>query len=157
MTSKDYVSIPHREMKSPLYPGQVFATPWVGDNPTLAQRRGYMKAFYGWMSPQAGLDEFFARTRVICERVTAERLVKLGWSEVPLEYFEYTVDKRVWNGFWFGLEIRPIWPWPSKPSLTVGPGEAYSPTFARLRETILAAERDEAAEILLTLAKVKDE
>ncbi|KAI5468035.1 hypothetical protein BGZ63DRAFT_42034 [Mariannaea sp. PMI_226] len=136
----------HREWRSHRYrQDEKFHLPWVGDYPTLAQRRAYMKSFFNWMvyDPSEG-DTFQALWRS-SESRAATQLVDAGWKTVPVTHFEFTVDRVAW-GFFFHFAEKggpgPDWPWPNRPP--ADPSEPKSEKFAQLRVKVVADKAKES-------------
>ncbi|KAF4991675.1 hypothetical protein FDECE_13964 [Fusarium decemcellulare] len=104
-----------------------FPLPWIGDNPTLKQRRDYMKLYLDWILSR---DDDHEKIRQQAERnVVVQRSF---WSNMSENDFEYEADKEYWK-LWFQEISRqyPPWPWLQRSSLSNPP--VWSQTFSRLK------------------------
>ncbi|KAJ3537448.1 hypothetical protein NM208_g5841 [Fusarium decemcellulare] len=118
---REWISLDHNDLAECL-------TPWIGDNPTLEQRRNYMDLYLDWILTR-GIDE----SEKI--RQQAERNVVLQrpfWIDMSEDDFEHEADKEYWK-LWFQpiSPQHPPWPWHRRS--TSDSYSTRSQTFARLK------------------------
>ncbi|KAJ3531564.1 hypothetical protein NM208_g8823 [Fusarium decemcellulare] len=128
------VASQHFMCESSFYPGERFSEPFPGLQPSLEERRRYMKAFLPWMIWTEDFGRDYITVRKHAESLTATRFIERGITEVRDSIFEWQTDRLLWQ-LWFRKlpkERCPLWPFmktPKKPT-----GEGPSQRFADLLE-----------------------
>ncbi|RSL60654.1 hypothetical protein CEP54_006646 [Fusarium duplospermum] len=122
---------PHREWKSfESHNWGVFNVSWVGENPTIEERRAYMGAYLDWMV--GGSAEFERQARKKAEEAATIKFAQEGKTEVKVTIFEWAVDRIYWD-IWFeaysSVTGQPPFPWGRPEEDT---NEPCSDTFARI-------------------------
>ncbi|RTE80323.1 hypothetical protein BHE90_005144 [Fusarium euwallaceae] len=122
---------PHREWESfENHNWGVFNAPWVGDNPTIEDRRAYMGVYLNWMVEGSAESERQARKKA--EEAATIKFAQEGKTEVKTTIFEWAVDRIYWD-IWFeaysSIAGQPPYPW-RRPE--ENPNEPCSDTFARI-------------------------
>ncbi|UPK94681.1 hypothetical protein LCI18_005616 [Fusarium solani-melongenae] len=101
----------HRVIPSMFNPGD-FPAQWVGDNPTLEERRQYVHTYLEWRLPHDDMEKQGRDLRDLAERKAAMKLINENVVEVGAQQFECLVDEMLWHT-WLGyLGNTPPFPWP---------------------------------------------
>ncbi|KAI8658926.1 hypothetical protein NCS55_01171200 [Fusarium keratoplasticum] len=82
----------HRVIPSMFNLGD-FAVQWVGDNPTLDERRQYIHTYLEWRLPHADMKKQERELRNLAERKAAMKLINGNVAEVGAQQFEWLVDE----------------------------------------------------------------
>ncbi|KAF4453001.1 hypothetical protein F53441_4232 [Fusarium austroafricanum] len=111
-----------------------FDEPFPGLQPSLAQRRSYMRAFCQWYRWQPDFESVAAAVREKSTIVVSQLFLEKGFKNVRKSLFEWSVDRWVWISWFMDMTDaeKPLWPWvqPPKPE----EGEGASPIFAKLKQ-----------------------
>lgn len=86
----------HRNIPSLLHDG-LFSRVWVGDSPTLHQRRQYIRAYLEWRLPHEDMEKQERDLRDLAARKAAMVLINDRVIEIGDEQFEWLVDKKFWQ------------------------------------------------------------
>ncbi|KAJ4308300.1 hypothetical protein N0V84_012177 [Fusarium piperis] len=100
----------HRNISSLFHRG-LFSQPWIGDNPTLDQRRQYIRAYLEWRLPHEDMEKQERELRDLAERKAAMVLINDRVVEVGGDQFEWLVDKKFWQTWLSYLGNPPPFPW----------------------------------------------
>ncbi|KAI8714831.1 hypothetical protein NCS52_01204000 [Fusarium sp. LHS14.1] len=100
----------HRNIPSRFHDG-FFSRTWVGNNPTLHQRRQYMRAYLEWRLPHEDMDNQERKLRDLEERKAAMWLINSDVIEISTEQFEWLVDEKFWHTWLSYLGERTPFPW----------------------------------------------
>lgn len=82
----------HRVIPSMFNPGD-FPVQWVGDNPTLDERRQYIHTYLEWRLPHDDMEKQERELRDLAERKAAMKLINGNVAEVGARQFEWLVDE----------------------------------------------------------------
>lgn len=86
----------HRVIPSMFNPGD-FPVQWVGDNPTLGERRQYIHTYLEWRLPHDDMEKQESELRDLAERKAAMKLINGNVAEVGAQQFEWMVDEVFWH------------------------------------------------------------
>ncbi|EEU44938.1 uncharacterized protein NECHADRAFT_85181 [Fusarium vanettenii 77-13-4] len=101
----------HRVIPSMFNAGN-FPMQWIGDNPTLDERRQYIHDYVKWRLPHDDMEKQERELRDLAERKVAMKLINENVVEIGAEQFEWLIDEMFWHT-WLGyLENTPPFPWP---------------------------------------------
>ncbi|RSL97809.1 hypothetical protein CDV31_012875 [Fusarium ambrosium] len=100
----------HRVIPSMFNAGD-FPMPWI-DNPTLDERRQYIRAYLKWRLPHDDMEMQERELRDLAERKAAMRLINGNLIEIGVDRFEWLVDKMFWRTWLGHLGKAPPFPWP---------------------------------------------
>ncbi|KAI6762644.1 hypothetical protein HG530_008624 [Fusarium avenaceum] len=111
--NEDEIALQHLKVKG-VYPRGPFSEQFPGLQPTVAQRRQYMRAFFQWHFYCVDPVEHERKLRELAELKLANTLIGHGIIRVSAPNFESGVDEEVWDAWFEGCpeESFPVWPWP---------------------------------------------
>ncbi|RSL52672.1 hypothetical protein CEP54_010799 [Fusarium duplospermum] len=100
----------HRVTPSMFNTGD-FPMPWIGDNPTLDERRQYIRAYLNWRLPHGDMENQERELHDLAERRAAMKLINDDATEIGVEQFEWLVDEMFWHTWLGHLGNTPPFPW----------------------------------------------
>ncbi|KAM0561576.1 hypothetical protein ACHAPJ_002744 [Fusarium lateritium] len=95
MASANEVAMQHRTLPSQDFPGQ-FSMPFPGLQPTINQRREYMRTFCQWYYMGQDFESQEREERHGAQLCVAEVLIEAGITSCRVSYFEWRVDRLFW-------------------------------------------------------------
>lgn len=86
----------HRVIPSMFNAGD-FPVEWIGDNPTLDERRQYIHDYVKWRLPHDDMEKQERELRDLAERKAAMKLINEDTVYIGAEKFEWLIDEMFWH------------------------------------------------------------